>query len=724
MKNIISIIAANWILVTGVLAADLENKIIFENKFPKAIAFRRDNVHIDSKDYADYMKYCVGDMRKMITEEVVIVENQKAVLKAYYDVSKTKVALMHLNGEARTARERLDVRKLYFPGHWLYNAGSDLEQDIDDTTLTFKVSNAALYKMDAYKVRDKKYRPHEFGNNPPEAVGHDIVIVQRSQNGTLDWDISEFATLTSVDKKNGTITIARGKWLSSARKFSKGAYVAPLVGAIWGGDLQWHYNFSTTCPKDKNGATAADIFFKELKGLFDPNTGEFNHIHGIGWDVHYWLTHFPDIDVDNDGVVDDGYVNGENVYGKGVIDLDYKLRKLAGNDFLITGDSWYAACMRATGLFNGMENEGFCRPNDAYRGFSNPINMLRYWQKFGTSRNSFSYAVLKFNNPARLDEANCVNLGRMAMAACAILECGTTRQSYTTKGVKIDSYLAPEIACGSEGKIQWLGAPVGNAIFPYKNARDLLDGDGVNLSKRFVDMLELEGTRMNITHETITLDAAPAQKTGKQILKIKNILNPKSDVVLMFDVLAKGGLKEYTQDVAFPRHMTVNISPEPSYFMEKGAYAGRSLYNDLQAYFGTKGWIDVAFYFRNLSDIKAEHFDLTLTFEGDAPLEIKNIKLVGVPQISAREFENGIVLCNPGFADVTLDLQKLFPEYKGAYKRITAQNPDYINPNNKSNSIAGTDIELAMNYNNGKIITDSHSVVVPGLNGLFLIKIR
>ena len=679
---------------------------LFDDRYPKVIAFRGDNSGLDNLE--EYTKNTLLDMRKMTDEEVAIDPRQYETIRNFVSRNPDYPYMIHYNGEAIQARNFPEVQKLYFPGHWLYYAGENLSENLAASSVQIKVRMSKRFKENAYQGRGN-YRDK---TPAPKFLPHDIAIVPRKTDGSLDWYNVEYVLLES--NKGGVLTVKRGMYGSKARDFKKGDYMAPMVGGFWGGDLQWQYNLSTACPRDRNGKNATDIFLEETLKLLDREKGHLKHVKGIGWDVHYWRCRYKDADCDVDGEVDEGWINGKNTWLESVMNYDFVIREKMGKDFIITGDSWNIDKQRGVNLYNGMENEGFCRPNDAFRGFSSPMNMMNYWYRFTEKYPKFNYVVMKFNNDWAPDLANSYRYQRLALAYATAWNSATTRPSVNITG---QSYFLPEFFGGEMDKQQWLGRPLGDARYDYPAAADMLSGKGVEMSQVFVKNIEGENCKITVKGKNLVVTSTFKGDKESQVVKITNLPVPKGDMMITFDIKAFGTLDAFPAASAFPRYMSVHNDAIPLY---DDAKQNQVLYNNLSAYFGKRDFMPVTFYYRDMEKSAQQTMTITLSLEGAEPVEIKNIRLIQAAPTVAREFENGILLGNPSHKEQVFNLTKLFPNYKGDYYMIKAKAVPQ-----PSNQRQQDSYELALNMANGRDgskIKDKTKVVVGPLDGLFLIK--
>ena len=689
-------------------SADISKMSLFDDRYPKVFAFRGDNAGLNN--LAEYTKNSVLDMRKMTDEEVQIDPKQYETIQKFTGQNPDFPYMIHYNGEAIQARHFPKVQQLYFPGHWLYYAGENLSENLAASSTQIKVAKPDRFKENAYLGRNH----FRDGTPAPKFLPHDIAIIPKKADGSLDWYNVEYVSLET--NRNSVLTVKRGMYGSKARDFKKGDYMAAMVGGFWGGDLQWQFNLSTACPRDRSGRNATDIFLDETLKLLDRDKGRLKHVAGIGWDVHYWWCRYKGADCNVDGEADEGWIEGKNTWLESVMNYDFVIREKMGKHFILTGDSWNSAKQRGVDLYNGMESEGFCRPNDAFRGFSSTMNQMNYWYRFTEKYPKFNYVVLKFNNIWAPDNENSYRYQRMALAYATAWNSATTRPSLSFSG---EPYYLPEFFGGVMERQQWLGRPLGEAQYGYPAAADMLSGQGVEMSQDFVKNIETEQCNVAVKGKSLVTTSTFKGDRASQVVKITHLPIPKGDMMITFEVKALGTLDVFPAGSAFPRYLSVHNDAVPLY---DDAKQNQEMYNDLGGYFGTRDFMPVTFYFRSMEKSDKKTMTITLSLEGAAPVELRNIRLIEAAPTVGREFEHGILLGNPSFREQVFDLTKLFPGYQGDYYMIRAK--AIPEPRNKSaNSMAGYELATKMaDGRNGSKIEDKTKVAVEPLDGLFLLK--
>ncbi|WPJ97088.1 hypothetical protein SH580_05130 [Coraliomargarita algicola] len=661
----------------------IEAKRVFQEGFPALIAFRGEMHRPSHRSYEAWSQsledYTVV-IRKFWNEELDVHPDSPAWAQRYLAAHPETLFLWHLNGEARAAREHPEVQARYFPGHWALHTGSAVDGSVERGSSVLKVEHVDRFSMKGYIDRRER-----------EWHAPDLVLVERFPDGRLNWKKTEYARLTSVDLTTGTIEVDRGLYGSEVQDYN-GLYVAPIVGGVWGGQILWFYNHASTCPRDANGQQASDLFVDEIVSKFDPKTGDLKGFGGVAFDVTYWVARWPDMDVNVDGVTDlDGYVDGRNVWREGMVAWAERLRARMGPEFIIVGDGGSDKHQRAVGVFSGMEAEGFPYHHDAFRGYSTPINHFDYWTAFGKVPYPFNFSALKFKSDFDLE--NQEQYARLGLGTLSSLGVYATSVSNEESGAPLDEFVA-----GHRGQVHWLGQAVGPILRLEEAMPDLLDGDGVRWGEPLLTKLELHGASMRQGGgDALILEGNDDDPLAPITLTLKGLKRPAGDIVLSFEVISKEPLAPSLAGSAYPRAIKVSADELPEY---EDSARKNGFYNDLEGVFGTEGFIRQSFYFRDVGDVNLDTLSLKITFEYQGAVALRNLKIHQGGQLFAREFEQGVVLSNPSLHEQVFDLTSLFPDYDGAYYRIS-----------------GTRKE-----NDGSRIMHSDQVRVPALDAIFLEK--
>jgi hypothetical protein len=88
--------------------------------------------------------------------------------------------LLHLDGESRQVVYDPEVHKRYFPGHWVYEPGTQLAGSVGSDDTQIPVQDARPFKIKAYINRgrdgDKTWFPHHIILVPLDARGRPALV--------------------------------------------------------------------------------------------------------------------------------------------------------------------------------------------------------------------------------------------------------------------------------------------------------------------------------------------------------------------------------------------------------------------------------------------------------------------------------------------------------------------------------------------------------------------
>ncbi len=638
----------------GARTMTLRAKAALSGTFPQAFVFRLDYHKPSNRSYevwSCFNEISAGVIKKYLREELPKVPPEATEwARRFAAEHPAHLMLVHLNGEARQVRDFAEVHERYFPGHWVYLPGTRLDEDIAEDATTFRVADASPFKLKGYRdPREKRWFPH------------DAVIVRLGPGGERLWYESEFVRLTGVDKGRKTITIERAQCFSRGRSFRRGeAWIAPLAGGVWGGKPMWFYNFSTHCPRDRAGRSAADAFADEIACLFAPGGGLAGQ-DGIAFDVVHWRTRGP-WDTDNDGEADSGIVHGSNAWRRGNWEFLKGLRAKLGDGVIITADGHQPDSQRAVGVLDGIESEGPVTHIDAYRGFSRPVNIHTYWREHGRRAFDFRYIVLKMKTPA--DDREAFRLRRFAVGMATCLGAAVTR------GTISDRHSMPELVGPSKRGGGWLGRPAGDMVRLASRAPDLLTGDGVRMAPGFAGKLATEGCRVKLTDadELVVTGTADDPHAPSRVVLPMPKLSP-GDLTVYVECRALDPLEGFEPSDAVPRMVTMTASGLPDFGEGNRLNSFHATQFGLA---GTRGWSRLSFHFRRAGDAPRPPV-LTLEFEEQGRFAIRSVTMHAATAAIAREFDHGVILVNPGLAPMSFDVAALFPR-AGALRRLRVGN--------------------------------------------------
>lgn len=504
------LLAALVVLKPAFPAAGAELEIL-NGGYPRAFFFRQAE-GIAARPDAEYEPWStqferlMGIIGKAADEEVPGRSRNVAFFTRFKREHPDQLVMLHFNGNARDPRFEPER---FFAGHWIYHNGAAILDDLPAARgeAVFKVSDASLFKVGMGRYHDKN---------------EDIGLCELNPAGRPDWSRAEQVQLLGVDLKNNTIRVRRGCFGTKPRVFKRGrAYAAAHCSeGPWGkqSNLLWFYNYSTTCPKDAQGRTCADHAVQSLAEMFDDN-GPLAAFDGLEFDVlfnsHGGRHGERGIDIDADGRRDDGWVDGVNVYGSGVIEFIRLLRRKLDEDKLILGDGSFRGLtqQRAFGLLNGIESEGWPGLWDKeVQDWSGGLNRHFFWSANGRAP-VFNYINHKFiepgdmaGRPERRPEVP-FNIHRLVFAAAVFTDSAVTF-AYAPPGFgRNRATIWDELVKGSAQEPGWLGQPLGPAQRMALKTPDLLAGRGHPFTSDFVRRVSSEDAVVTLDHGRLKAEA-------------------------------------------------------------------------------------------------------------------------------------------------------------------------------------------------------------------------
>ncbi len=271
-----------------------------------------------------------------------------------------------------------------FLGYWVYEAGVNALEEIPaGQYVTVRVPSTKGFEP--RQVTPGAHRGPLIQLNGNDLVSRIVVVCPRDDQGELDWVHAELAEVAGINIKEESITLRRFHNGERFPPLPTGSYIAasaPVWDRIvdWGRrnlpethpfhDPVWQFfmpNFTPLCPVDPGtGLNAAQWFarhFVERKKKYYPNSG--GYALDVCTDTHFPKPHHVAFaDIDNDGVVDRGFIDGVSWWALGMHDFVYYMREGVlgifegmGYDLLVTWDATDNDDQRLFHLLNGAEFE-------------------------------------------------------------------------------------------------------------------------------------------------------------------------------------------------------------------------------------------------------------------------------------------------------------------------------------------------------------------------------
>lgn len=674
------------------LAAELSTLAIMqEDMYPKAFFFRipervglNEKISLQkwNKDFSQLM----GIMGKVRNEEILdITERGSLAFQQFKKDHPDQLVIAHYNGDARDPHG--DISK-FFSGHWLYYDGAAVTSDIP--------AEAGVMEIHVDHPERFKTGVGRYGKS-----NEDIGLCVLDKEGKPDWLRSEQVQLISVNHPQKTLTVKRGQYGTRPRSFLAGkAYAAAHMHTGPFGNstnLLWRYNYSSTGPVDSNGKRVFEVLADEISEEF--RAGRLRGFDGITFDVLWYAISGGKADrgadVNGDGVIDNGLIEGKQVYGIGVVEFMRILRQKLGNNILILGDGFSKKHNRAFHINNGIESEGWPTFRDhKIEEWSGGLNRHYFWRRNGHAP-QFNYIVHKYD-AATQGVPIPFSTHRLVFAAATFTDSAIT---YVITPQPDETGLFPvwdEFRMGAERKLGWLGAPKGEAVHLADQSPDLLQGKMESFSSESLRNIKPINTTCEVRDKKLECRGAK----DKVSFLLPGI--PVVDGSLTIRLRGAGKpMNGYPPEVA--RVMEVKLAAEDFSPEKRGAKRGKGDGDkdgkDNQMSFVGSDFFTSRFFFPSLDK---KSVDVVVTVEGAEPVTIQGITAHGAADLVYREFDNGLVLANPGLKPAQFDLNTLFPGKK--YRRLKASPAQDVTVNN------GADV--------------SGVLTLSGKDALFLVRIK
>jgi hypothetical protein len=466
-----------------------------------------------------------------------------------------QLVLLHYNGNARDPRFETED---FFAGHFIYYNGATILDDVpaEEGETEIHVDNATLFRLNMGRY---------------QRSNDDVGLCLLTGDGRPDWHQSEQVQLISIDAKNKTIRVKRGCYGTQPRAFpAEKAYAAAHVTeGPWGGqsNILWYYNYSTRCPRDRQGRTCLEVHAEDVAARFLPG-GELEAFDGLEFDVlHHEMggrsTAFGP-DCDGDGQADGGVFDGVNTYGHGVVEFCRQLRDRLGPDRLILADGMSERNQRAFEILNGIESEGWPTLSDwAIHDWSGGLNRHWFWAENGAPP-AFNYINHKFTTAgptpgSRVQPEVPFSVHRLVFAAGVFTDSAIC---YATAPRSEPGELLgiwDELDKGSEDELGWLGHPVGPAVRLAAGERDLLEGRAAPINREILKRFSGDGATFILKNDALQV-ASDDEQADSLRFRLNDV---PTDGLDLFVSVSADGQPQRPGPPKIARQMWVGVAPPP-----------------------------------------------------------------------------------------------------------------------------------------------------------------
>lgn len=622
--------------------------------FPKLLFFRNCEAFMESNNVAAFER-CVGNrtiglIGKPFAEEVE--RRTPAVLARFSEYSAGRpddLVLVHYNSLSADPRS---LPPTYSACHWLHYAGTRIVRECSATDTEIAVADVNLFR--AAEGGSKKH---------PEATGYgdDVTICPLTADGKPDWNTFEYAHIVAIDKMKGVLTVKRGIAGTKPRDWTAhAAYIAALDVSDPGklGDFgYWWYNYSATCPRDKNGKRLIEVMSEDLgRRLTDRSVA--GQLDGIEFDM---LGFKPvlrkdqvkrlgrGLDYDGDGVADFADAGGTNQYGRGVYEFLAALRQKVGPEKAIMMDMGRRGI---GGILNGIESEGWPSPFDLeFASWSVGINEHRWWIE-RVVKPCLSYIHLKYGDRTTGIRSTLTPARRRLVYAGAMMLNGIVTVNWPPQPAEYADLVVPdELLKGKEKIPNWLGQPLEPSRMLALATPDVWQGKGTTLDQDFIRQIHGIDAAVSAAVD----GGRPCLRTravnrGQQTFRFQlpGIAQAKDGWVLRFLVRAEVPLAGLPGNVARRIKLKPAKESSPEFSVRIGEFIPETWADDK--------WFEATCFFPVY-----DGSPIAVEVEGPGAMLFAGFTAHRSADAMTRLFENGLVLVNPSRVPYEFDLAKLYP---------------------------------------------------------------
>ena len=614
--------------------------MIYSSGYPRAFFFRiagnkARNPNVKYTGWEIAFRRLMGVEGKALDEEI---SDTEVKVPEFFTRFKTdypeQLVLLHFSGNARLPDYDSDG---FFAGHWIYNKATDISGSVPNESgyTAIHVADTSTFQTNIGRFNDKN---------------SDLVLYELI-DGMPDWETSEQVKLISVDHANSVITVERGCYGTVPRSFSvnQARAAAHISEGPWSGTtgLSWFYNLSTECPRDSAGKNCADIIVENLAPKLRPD-GLLGAFDGVVFDA---TGNSQSGDLNGDGEIDNGIINGINTYAIGIVEFFKKLRLAMGKDYLIMADGGSMYSQRGFRFLSGTESEGWPIAADTtVRGWSTAMNFQRFSRreaqepKLGYLNHRFT-DIFASDLPSQNNPVVPFPVHRLVFAAAQFCDLAISYSAMPPADPNdvLEAGIWDELKKGTDNEIGWLGQPLGPAVHLAVQSSNLL--------------------------ENVVLPQS-AVSNGNRVIT-QNIYCPGSNLLVTLRVSCDP-LDGYSPD--YPRLMKVETGRTPAGWQQ----------HTIPMTWVNGEEFEASFYFREITNSSVT---LSIQIEGTNDARIHSAAAYAYPDVMYREFEHGLILANPSMSAFSFNLQELFPGKN--YRRLQASTQQDTAVNN-GDAVNGT----------------------------------
>jgi hypothetical protein len=305
---------------------------------------------------------------------------------------------------------------------------------------------------------------------------------------------------------------------------------------------------------------------------------------------------------------------------------------------------------------------------DGHAQWGHMLNTHLYWN-YQSREPNLNYYMLARRQSHMTDGTWRIGMAAAQLAGSA--NAVTTRPS-APAGERPNDW--DEITNAGQGP-GWLGAPKGDLVRMGLDEEDILGGIDEDLLER----IAMENGEVEIADGCIRLEGDESKR--RFFMNVQDVEFEGRDLIVTLHATGEkmAGYPEEGKRLAWLTHMQ---GGEP--ISDAGAWG---THQRRHSYFLDDDYVTV-FYYPDMPEEGA--VDLKFEFEGSEPVSIDELRIIPAVDACYREFENGVVLVNPGKQPYTFNLAELFPGRR--FHRIAGR-PDQC-PEINTGEPVGDTVEL------------------------------
>jgi len=485
-----------FVLLAASAVASSAEMPALRDEFPKAVHYRyANNFKVkpgqEETAYRDWLANYGCLMGAELDGRVTLSnDGRREIIERVKREHPEQFLIFYSTGHIKVPTEQTDPAsgKLsdYSHGHWVYlprvRVLHDIPAESGISELRVQLPSPVKRSDGDTRLQDEDVAASKtrgaFSLRPDR--GDDICLYSLRADGTPDWENAEQVRLVGLDEDRGVIRVQRGCYGTSPRAFTGAVFAA--VHAEVTSFHGWLYNFSTFCPRDRQGRTAGDVWAEAYARIFRPG-GSSAHFDALQLDTlldDIWPGRGSDI---NNNGLDDATedLGGVNWFGVGLCRALEKLRALLPARTLLLPD----AGNRAFAYVNGWEVEGFPGRHDpAWRKYSEVCNRLELSRHLcrpprytHVQHKIFNYTLSQEGEPRILCGRDLpFHLSRAVMGLATIHEAAVTWYSLPPPESDGRAGVYDEMRMGAANRLAWLGKPLGDILYAARSTSNLCAG--------------------------------------------------------------------------------------------------------------------------------------------------------------------------------------------------------------------------------------------------------